>query len=285
MSDRTQHLTLVTAATGKTGRRVARRLQAGGHAVRGVSRTAPVPFDWEDRTTWAAALDGVTAAYLAYAPDLAVPGAADTVGAFARLAVDAGVDRLVLLSGRGEEAAREAEEAVRAAGAELTVVRAAWFAQNFSEGAFLQQVLAGEVALPVDAMREPFVDAEDVAAVAVAALTQEGHAGRVYDVTGPRLLTFAEAVAEVGRAAGRELTYLPVPLGAFLDVLREQGCPADAVALLALLFGELFDGRNAVLGDGVREALQRAPRDLADWAREAAAAGAWAAAPAPGAAS
>jgi uncharacterized protein YbjT (DUF2867 family) len=275
MSDRAQDLTLVTAATGKTGRRVADRLRARGVPVRAASRGATPSFDWDDRATWAAALDGVRAVYLAYAPDLAVPGAAETTGAFARQAVDAGVERIVLLSGRGEPAAQEAEAAVRAAGAGLTVVRAAWFMQNLSEGAFREPLLAGEIALPVGDVPEPFVDADDLADVAVAALTEPGHGGRVYDVTGPQLLTWAEAVAQISAAIGREVAYAQVPLDGFLDGMRAEGVPEDAVGLLAFLFGELFDGRNAVLGEGLRDALGHEPRSLAAWARAEAAAGTW----------
>jgi len=275
MSERAQDLTLVTAATGKTGRRVADRLRARGLPVRAASRGATPSFDWDDRATWAAALDGVRAVYLAYAPDLAVPGAAETVGAFARRAAAAGVERIVLLSGRGEPAAQEAEAAVRAAGVDLTVERAAWFMQNLSEGPFREPLLAGEIALPVGDVPEPFVDAGDIADVAVAALTEPGHAGRVYEVTGPRALTWAETVATVADAAARDVAFVPVPLEAFLDGLRAEGLPDDAVGLLAFLFGELFDGRNAAVGDGVRQALGRAPRALEEWAREQAAAGAW----------
>ena len=275
MTERAQDLIVVCGATGKTGRRVVERLTADGRAVRAVARSTPIRFDWEDPATWPAALDGATAVYLAYAPDLAVPGSAATVEAFTRQAVAAGARRIVLLSGRGEAAAEQAERVVAASGAAWTVVRAAWFQQNFTEGAFRDLVLAGEVALPVGDVPEPFVDADDVAAVAVAALTEAGHAGRVHEVTGPRLLTFAEAVAELAAASGRELRYRHVPLDAFLDGLRAEGLPEDAVALLGLLFGELFDGRNARLADGVPEALGRAPRDFADFARAAAAAGAF----------
>lgn len=276
MTNRAQDLTLVTAATGKTGRRVADRLQARGVPVRTASRGADPSFDWDDRATWAAALDGVRAVYLAYAPDLAVPGADEITGAFARQAVAAGVERIVLLSGRGEPAAQEAEAAVRASGAELTVVRAAWFMQNLSEGAFREPLLAGEIALPVGDVPEPFVDADDLADVAVAALTEPGHGGRVYEVTGPQLLTWSEAIAQVSGAIGRDVAYAQIPLSGFLDGLRAEGVPEDAVGLLGSLFGELFDGRNAVLGEGARQALGREPRSLGGWARAEAAAGTWA---------
>jgi uncharacterized protein YbjT (DUF2867 family) len=275
MNDHAPHTTLVLGATGKTGRRVAERLQARGLHVRPGSRSGRPRFDWDDRSTWAAALDGVDAVYIAYFPDLAVPGASEVVGALAEQATAAGARRIVLLSGRGEEEAQRAEQAVLAAHPDATVVRANWFFQNFSEEFMRDLVVEGEVALPVDGVREPFVDADDIADVAVAALTEDGHAGRIYQVSGPRLLSFPEAVAEIGRATGRELRFVPVPIDAWTAVLAEQGIPDDQVALYRYLFTEVLDGRNASLVDGVREALGRAPRDFGEFARAASAAGAW----------
>lgn len=267
--------TLVLGATGTTGRRVADRLARRGVDVRSGSRRATPAFDWEDAATWDPALVGVEAAYIAYAPDLAVPGAAEVVGAFARRAVAAGVRRLVLLSGRGEEGAMRAEAAVREAGADWTVVRSAWFAQNFSEGLLHDAVLASELALPAGDVAEPFIDVEDVADVAVAALTEPCHAGLVYEVTGPRLLTFAEAAAEIAAASGRQVRYAPVTREEHEAAMAQAGVPGDLAALLSELFAEVLDGRNASLGDGVRRALGREPRDFAAFARDAAAAGAW----------
>jgi len=159
-------------------------------------------------------------------------------------------------------------------------VRASWFAQNFSEGYLLEPVLAGEVALPVGDVPEPFIDVDDIADVAVAALTEDGHAGRLYEVTGPRALTFAEAVEEIGRATGRAIRHVQIPLDAFAEGMAAEGAPPDVVALVSYLFGEVMDGRNVGTADGVREALGREPRDFADWARATAAAGAWSVAPA-----
>ena len=275
MTDMTKQTTLVLGGTGKTGRRVARRLAALGHAVRVGSRSGRPPFDWQDRATWAPALRGVGAAYLSYYPDLAAPGAAETAGAFARLAVISGVSRLVLLAGRGEPETEVAEQAVRESGAELTIVRAAWFNQNFSEDFLLGPVLAGEVALPAGEVPEPFVDADDIAEVAVAALTQDGHAGQLYELTGPRLLTFAEAVAEIAVAAGRPIGYLPVPADDYAAAAVRQGVPAETVELLSYLFREVLDGRNARLADGVQRALGRQPRDFVSYALRTAASGIW----------
>jgi len=267
--------TLVLGGTGKTGRRVAERLLARGVPIRIGSRSAEPPFDWDDAATWAPALRGVRAVYIAYAPDLAAPGAADAIRAFTAQAVASGVGRLVLLSGRGEAEAAVSERTVRDSGVEWTVVRCSFFAQNFSEGAFVDSVLAGEIAMPGGNVAEPFVDADDVADVAVAALTEDGHAGKVYELTGPRLLTFAQAAEEISKASGRPVRYVPVAGDDYAILLVAQGVPAELAEFLTALFGEVLDGRNAHLSDGVQRALGRAPRDFADYARAAAASGVW----------
>jgi uncharacterized protein YbjT (DUF2867 family) len=266
---------LVLGGTGKTGRRVAARLTAGGVPVRIGSRSGEPPFDWEDPSTWAPALRGARSVYVSYYPDIAAPGAVEKVGSFAALAVERGVPRLVLLAGRGEPEAEQAEQAVRDSGADWTIVRSTWFAQNFSEGAFLDFVLAGKVTLPAGDTPEPFVDVDDIADVAVAALIEEGYEGEVYELTGPRLLTFEEAVGEIARAANREIRYVPLSMPEFESLLAEQEVPAEYVWLLTYLFTEVLDGRNAYLTDGVQRALGREPRDFADYAREAAATGIW----------
>jgi uncharacterized protein YbjT (DUF2867 family) len=269
--------TLVLGGTGKTGRRVAQRLEARGVPVRIGSRSGEPPFDWEDRSTWAAPLQGVESVYVSYYPDLAVPGAAEAVGSFADLAVARGVPRLVLLSGRGEPEAEQAEHAVRASGAELTILRSAWFSQNFSESYLLDAVLSGEVAMPAGEVPEPFVDTEDIADLAAAALTEDGHVGQLYELTGPRALTFAEALDEISKAIGRELRYVPISIEDFAAAAYEQSVLPEFVELLAYLFGEVLDGRNVHLTDGVQRALGREPRDFADYARDTAATGVWSA--------
>ena len=271
----TNETILVTGGTGKTGRRVAERLNARGVPVRIGSRSGEPPFDWEDRSTWEPALRGTSAAYVSYYPDIAVPGTPELIGALAERAMAAGTRRLVLLSGRGEEEAERAEEALKASGADWTIVRCSWFMQNFSESYFAEPLAAGELALPVGDVREPFVDAEDIADVAVAALTEEGHAGRLYELTGPRALTFAEAVAEIGSATGRSLRYTQIPIEAFEAGLKAEDTPADLTALLRYLFTEILDGRNQQLADGVQRALGREPRDFSAFARRASAEGAW----------
>jgi uncharacterized protein YbjT (DUF2867 family) len=266
---------LVLGGRGKTGRRVADRLAARELPVRLGSRSGTPPFDWTDRTTWPGVLDGVGAAYVTYQPDLAVPGAADALGSFIDQALDAGVRRLVLMSGRGEEEAEGCERILQASGADWTVIRSSWLDQNFSESFMLDMVLAGEVALPVRDVGEPFVDAEDIADIAVAALTDERHIGELYEVTGPRLLSFGDAVAEIGRATGREVRMIPLSREEFAHGLAAEGVSGDEAWLLDYLFATVLDGRNERLADGVQRALGREPRDFRDYAQRTAASGVW----------
>ncbi|WSG38330.1 NAD(P)H-binding protein [Dactylosporangium sp. NBC_01737] len=256
---------LVLGGTGKTGRRIVQRLRAAAVPVRVGSRTAPLPFDWSDRSTWAPALRDVRTVYISYYPDLAVSGAPADIDAFTSLAVASGVTRLVLLSGRGEDEAEACERIVQGAGAEWTILRCSWFSQNFSEDYLRDAVLSGEVALPVGDVPEPFVDADDIADVAVAALTTDGHTGQLYELTGPRLLTFADAVAEISAATGRPITYVQVPAQDYAAAL-----PPEIAGLLMYLFTTVLDGRNAHVTGDVRRALGREPRDFADYAKQTA---------------
>jgi len=275
MTDHTRALTLVLGGTGKTGRRVVQRLTAQGEPVRIGSRSGGVPFDWENPATWAPALTGVNAAYVSYYPDLAAPGAAEAIGSFAEMAVNSGTRRLVMLSGRGEDEAVACEKALAYSGADWTVLRCSWFDQNFSEGYLLEPVMSGHVFLPAGPAGEPFLDADDIADVAAAVLTQAGHTGQVYELTGPRLLTFADAVAEIAAATGRPIGYTAIPAADYAEALAAEGVPAEVIELLTYLFTTVLDGRNAQLGDGIRQVLGRPARDFADYARDAAGTGIW----------
>ncbi|MCL3859715.1 NAD(P)H-binding protein [Actinotalea sp. K2] len=264
----------VIGATGKTGRRVVDRLERAGIPVEGRSRRSQPPFDWQDRSTWAPAIEGASALYLTYVPDLAVDGAPEDVADLVALARAAGVEHVVLLSGRGEANARRAELVVEASGLAWTVVRASWFMQNLSEGALLEGVLSGLVALPAGDVPEPFVDLEDVADVVVAALTDPALRGRVHEVTGPASLTFAQAVAEIAAVTGREVTYLAMDPEDFREAVAAQA-GADYAQMLTDLCVEVFDGRNVHPVAGVQAALGRPPRSLEGFVRAEAAAGAW----------
>ncbi|GGY82911.1 NAD(P)H-binding protein [Streptomyces omiyaensis] len=277
----TDHTVLVLGGTGKTGRRVVDRLKARGAAVRAASRSGDVRFDWDDRTTWEPAFAGVHAAYLVDAQDK--PGAWDAEGAIrelARLAVDGGVRRLVLLQARvtepvGGKSLIAGEKGVQESGAEWTVLRPNWFFQNFDEGVLLDGVRSGTVALPAGSGHEPFVDADDVAAVAVEALLEDGHAGQTYELSGARSLTLEQAVGEIARATGRDIRYQAVDHQAYVDELVGYDVPADYALFVADLVAQIRDEKNAVPTDTVRRVLGREPRDFSDFVKDAAARGVW----------
>lgn len=273
MTDQTP--VLIVGKHAKTGARVNALLRDRGIATRAVSRSTEPAFDWYQPDTWPAALAGVQQAYLTFQPDLAIPEAEAIVTAFFSAAKQAGVEHLVMLSGRGEDGAERAEQALINSGLRWNVVRASWFAQNFSESFLTPSVMAGEVALPVGDVLEPFVDCDDIAEVAVAALTQPALVNRLFEVTGPELLTFADCIAQIAKATGREIRFQQVPIDAYLAHLQQLGLSEAELWLLRELFTQVLDGRNSQLTSGVSEALGRPPRRFADYVAAAHRAGAW----------
>jgi uncharacterized protein YbjT (DUF2867 family) len=265
---------LVLGGTGKTGRRVVARLGARGLPVRVGSRSGEPPFDWGDQSTWTPLLQGAQAAYIPY-PDMVTSAATKATRAFAELALEHGVTRLVLLTGRGEDEAQRAEREVHDTGADVTIVRCAWFMQIFSEDYLLDPIRDGEVVLPADdGQLDPFVDTDDIADVAVAALTEPGHAGQVYELTSPRLVSFPEAIADIAKASGRDINYVPVPVEEYAAAAVDQGVPAELVDFLTYLFRDVL-GKNGYVTEDVERALGRPPRDFTDFAKRTAATGIW----------
>ena len=267
--------TLVLGGTGKTGSRITSRLREMGRTVRIGSRSAVIPFDWDDPGTWEPVLKDMDVVYISFQPDLAVQGAVQAIHAFAAKAVESGVQKLVLLSGRGEPEAQECEKVIMGGGVSWTIVRASWFCQNFSESYMLEPILAGHVALPAGDIKEPFVDADDIADVAVAALTEEGHDGKVYEITGPRLLTFKEAIDSIAAAMGKSIHYQEVIMKEYAAILAKHGVPDFLVSLVSYLFSEVLDGRNAYVTDGVEQALGRKATDFSEYVGKTVATGIW----------
>ncbi|MEV0319972.1 NAD(P)H-binding protein [Streptomyces sp. NPDC050658] len=268
---------LVLGATGKTGRRIVTRLRDQGHTVRAASRSGETRFDWTDRATWAPVLEGVTALYFVGPPS------AEPVADFIDQAVAAGVRRFVVLSGRGvevygdtfEPSMAEAERVVRDRGVDWTVIRPNNFTQNFDEDIFHAPLVAGRLALPVGDVPEPFIDVDDIADVAAALLTEDGHTGRVYVLSGPRAMSFAQAVAELAQASGREMRFEDVSPDEYVGELTDAGVPTADARALADVLAWLAEGHNAAPAPGVREVLGREPRDFGVYAKAAAASGAW----------
>jgi uncharacterized protein YbjT (DUF2867 family) len=209
-----------------------------------------------------------------FQPDLAVPGALATVAAFFAEAAKAGVSKIVLLSGRGEPEAQDAEEALQATGLDWTIIRASWFQQNFSENFFLEAIQTGTLVLPAGLAPEPFVDIEDIADIAAQALIDPRHSRKLYEVTGPRALTFGEAVDEISHAIGREVTLITVPLETYRQGLLEA-LPPEMAKLILYLFTTVLDGRNTPVAHGIERALGRAPGDFSAYVARTAATGVW----------
>lgn len=266
---------LIIGKTAKTGMRVEQRLQALGHSTRGVSRSSTPAFNWEDSSTWRATLDGAQSAYVTFYPDLAIPTAEDTIRDFTQLAKKVGLQHLVLLSGRGEEGAQRAEKILMNSGLDWNVVRASWFMQNFSEGFMIEGIVSGQLMLPAGDNVEPFVDVDDIADVAVAALTRPELRNRLFEVTGPRAMTFTECVAEISEVVGYPVEYKEIPIEDFLNALRDQGLPEGMLWLMRELFTVVFDGRNSNTTDGVMEALGRPATDFKEYLQKVNATGAW----------
>ncbi|AKU18837.1 NmrA family NAD(P)-binding protein [Luteipulveratus mongoliensis] len=269
------HTVVITCPRGKTGRDVLQALSSQGVDVRPVGRSEQTPFDWTDESTWRPALSGARAAYLVYQPDLALPGAPQAIARIAAIAREEGLEHIVLLSGRNEPGAVESEQALRDSGLDWTVVTASVFAQNFTEGLFHPAIMSGVISLPAADMPEPFTDTGDIAAVVTAALTDERHRGKTYEVSGPSAVSFTEAAAEIASATGRSVRFEQVPPEAFIADLEQLGLPTEDAAGLAALFEEILDGRNRTPADGVQQALGRPARAFSEVVAEAAAHGVW----------
>ncbi|RKS78702.1 uncharacterized protein YbjT (DUF2867 family) [Actinomadura pelletieri DSM 43383] len=273
---------LVTGASGKSGRRVVNRLRAKGLPVRAASRSGEHHFDWTNKDTWDPALEGIRAAYIVQLDGTKL------VRPFVERAAQHGVRRIVLASGRGIDdsnyvrdrngvldGVRDSESAVRESGLEWTITRPGWFAQNFSEGFFADAVRNRELRLPAGDGAATFIDAEDIAAVVVAALTEDHHTGQIYELSGPRPVTLTEAAATISEAIGHEIRYVPLSVKEYVAELVQQGVPPTDAEAFADVIEPLREGRDAYTSDGVQRALGRPPRTFADFTRSTTAKGGW----------
>ena len=266
---------LVLGGKGKTGSRVAERLTKLGKTIRIGSRSEKPSFDWENPETWARALEGMDTVYITFQPDLAVPGALKAIEAFTSQAVKAGIQKMVLLSGKGEKEAELCEQVVMNAGADWTIVRASWFNQNFSESFFLDPILAGHVALPRAEALVPYVDVDDIADVVVESLLDNKHVGQTYELTGPRQLTFKQVTEEISKVTGRDIRFESITMDKYTKMLKEYQVPEDVIWLINYLFTEVLVDRNSGVTNDIEKVLGRKAKDFAEYARETAATGIW----------
>ena len=267
---------LVLGGNGKTGRKVVERLMKRGEEVRIGSRSASPKFDWEDKSTWSAALKGMDKVYITYQPDLAVPGAMEAIEYLVKEAKRNNIKKLVLLSGKGEREAELCEQVVINSGIAHTIVRASWFNQNFSESFFLDSLLAGHVALPQAQATVPYVDTDDIADVVVETLLNDNHNSKIYQLTGPRMLKFEEVVNEISKATGRQLVFESISQEAYNQMMQDHNVPADFIWLVNYLFTEVLANKeNALVTNDIEKILGRKAKDFSQYVRETAATGVW----------
>ena len=267
---------LVIGGTGKTGRKVVEGLRKAGQSVRIGSRSATPSFQWGDPTTWPAVLEGIDRMYVVYYPDLAVPGAYEAISGLMEEAKKAGVEKVVLLSGKGETEAERCEQVVAKSGMNYTLVRASWFSQNFSEYFFLEPILAGHVALPMADAQIPFVDTTDIADVVLEALQDDAHNGKTYEITGPETLSFEEAVKVIGESSGREIAFQSITLEQYTEGMKAAGVPDDVVWLIGYLFQHvLTKAENQYVSHDIEKVLGRKATSFTKFAQEAAKTGVW----------
>jgi uncharacterized protein YbjT (DUF2867 family) len=266
---------LVLGGTGKTGKRVVERLEQQNIPVRIGSRNARPSFDWSDPSNWPAVLEGIQKVYITYHPDLAVPGSTDAINILVKAAEKAKVQKLVLLSGRGEKEAQACEKIVVGSGMDWIIVRANWFMQNFSEGFFVDSIRAGELVIPDVSARDPFVDANDIADVVIAALTDDNHSKQIYDLTGPEIISFEKAVSIISFAIKRPISFRKVTMKEYVNMLREYQLPEDYVWLVQYLFTEVMDGINESITSDVEKVLGRKPTSFEQFAAKTSKTGIW----------
>ena len=267
---------LITGGTGKTGRRIVERLNKLGRKVRIGSRSAELPFDWNDPTNWDEVLKGIDKVYITYQPDLAVPGAKEAISELVKVSKKAGVSKMVLLSGKGEREAELCEDIVINSGIDYTIIRASWFNQNFSENFLLEPILDGVVALPQAHVKIPFVDAEDIADVAVKVLNDNSYNGKIFELTGSETLTFKEAITVIAKATNRSISFIPLSLEAYASAMKGMQLPEDFIWLINYLFDVVLGNpNNSIITEDIELLLGRAPKTFREFAEESAALGIW----------
>ena len=266
---------LVLGSTGKTGKRVAERLQNLKIPIRLGSRNQEPSFNWDNAANWEAVLTDIESVYITFQPDLAVPQAVEKIKLFTEIAKSKNIKKLVLLSGRGEKEAQVCEQLIIRSGLEWTIIRASWFMQNFSENFLLDSVMSNEVVLPTIKSLEPFIDADDIADVVVIVLTDTQHTGKIYELTGSELISFKTAVTLIANEINRRITYTEISMDEYVAMLKSYQLPDDFIWLIKYLFSEVLDGRNESLTNDVETILNRKPTSFKEYAIKTAKTGIW----------
>jgi len=263
---------LIIGGKGKNGRRVAEKLKS--HKFNPIVTTRTINahveneryFDWNDSSTFGPALKNIEIVYIVH-PDTSMLGAEQQIEGLITEMMNQSVSKAVLLSGRGQASVEKCEKILMQSQLDWTVIRSAWFNQNFSEGHFLHGIRSGEVTFMADTVKEPFVDLEDLSDVVVECLIDAVHNGKIYEVTGPELLTFAEAVNVIGVKLKRNIQYQYLNQEAYRQYLKNAGLDEFIAAHMTQAFSEILDGRNENIGKGVTHVLGRDPIKFTDFVK------------------
>ncbi len=267
---------LVTGATGKVGSEILKQLIAKGADVRAgfhhpekanVTGAEVVAFDYSNPATVEAALVGVNKLFL-----MSPGNNAEQENRVTDLAKKAGVKHIVKLSAAGVEAndnspLRIAEKHIEASGVAYTFLRPSWFSQNFSTGQ-LENIRAGEIRIPAGEGKTGFVDTRDIAAVAVAAFTEEGHANKAYIITGEKALDHFEVAAILSEAIGKEVRYEPITDEEFRAITTAQHWPQEIAETMSMLYGLVRNGWTSIVTNTVTEVLGRQPISFEQYAAD-----------------
>lgn len=267
---------LVLGATGKTGRKVVELLANQAVEVRHGSRQAEPAFDWNDASNWPEVFKDIDTIYITFQPDLAIPGALEAIEKLIKVAVDQKVRKLVLLSGKGEKEAELSEQLIMHSGLEHVIIRASWFNQNFSESFFLGPILEGKVALPMAQAKVPYVDTDDIAAVAAKVIREDGHNGQIYEMTGSELFNFKEVIELIAEVSGRDISFTPISVPAYIGLMEAQGVDKEFIWLIQYLFTEVINAPgNDHISSDIEQLLGRPPKRFKDFVMEANNLGFW----------
>jgi uncharacterized protein YbjT (DUF2867 family) len=267
---------LALGGTGTTGSRLVAKLAELGLSVRTAARHgADVRFDWNDSTTHRPALEGVDRVYL-MTPVMGQAELTDLVGTFLDQAAAAGVQHVTYLSAYGMDQAPP-EVGPRAVELDLlgrtdfthSIVRPAWFMQNFSEGHLVP--VDGFITVPTGEGTEAFVDVEDIAAVAAATLADPGaHVGAAYAPTGPEAMTVGDAAHVIATITGQPIKHADIDRKAWIQASIAAGLPADYSGMLALLTETIASGHGSQPNDDVAKVTGRPPTTFTDYVRRTA---------------
>ena len=272
---------LVTGASGSLGRTAVSALSAKGFSVRAASRNPQylagsgvetVHFDYSDRASHQAALEGVEGILL-IAPPLDVEAHVKLIP-FIDQAKASGVEHMVLNSALGVDAneaapLRKIERHLATSVAGYTILRPNFFMENFTTGFLAPMVRQGAIYLAAGDGKTSFISVRDIAAVAAAAFAG-GHQGKEYNLTGPEALDHYEVVRLLSQTSGREIAYHAISEEEMIQGAVQNGLSRSSAEFMAMLYSVVRNGWAAGVTNDVQQVTGQAPQSFAEFVRQSA---------------